>query len=120
MAGGGTGGAPAGIAAARDGAMSVVLEPQHALGGVSTLGLISTYWFGNRVGFTAELDEAVMAVDSKSRELQGTKWNPDLKAAVYHRMLQEAGGGAWFGTFAFGVRMDGDRVDGVLVSTPYG
>jgi hypothetical protein len=120
VAGGGTGGAPAGIAAAREGATTVVLEPQHALGGVSTLGLISTYWFGNRVGFTAELDDAVMAVDPASRELHGNKWSPDVKASVYHRLLQEAGGAAWLGCFAVGVRMDGERVDGVLVSTPYG
>ena len=120
VAGGGTGGAPAGIAAARAGAKTIVLETQHALGGVGTAGLIATYWFGNRVGFTAELDDAVMRVDPISREHGGRLWWPEAKAAVYARMLAEAGGAAWLGSYAFGVRMAGDRVSGVLVSTPFG
>jgi hypothetical protein len=120
VAGGGTGGAPAGIAAARAGARTVVLEAQHALGGVGTLGLISRYWFGNRVGFTAELDTAVMALDRQARDEDGCSWSPEVKSAVYHRMLHAAGGAAWLGSYAFGVRMDGDRVSGVLVSTPFG
>jgi len=120
VAGGGTGGAPAGIAAARAGAKTIVLETQHALGGVGTAGLIATYWFGNRVGFTAELDDAVMRVDPVSREHEGRLWWPEAKAAVYARMLEEAGGAAWLGSYAFGIRMDGDRVSGVLVSTPFG
>ncbi|MHB0936073.1 MAG: FAD-dependent oxidoreductase [Armatimonadota bacterium] len=120
VGGGGTGGAPAGIAAARAGAKTIVLEPQHALGGVGTTGLIATYWFGNRVGFTAELDDAVKRVDPISREHGGRLWWPEAKAAVYACMLGEAGGAAWLGSYAFGVRMEGDRVAGVLVSTPFG
>ncbi len=120
VAGGGTGGAPAGIAAARAGASTLVLETQHGLGGIGTLGLIADYWFGNRVGFTAEVDAAVMELDPASRETGGKRWSPEAKIAVYHRLLQEAGGTAWLGSFAFGVRLQGDQVDGVLVSTPLG
>jgi hypothetical protein len=120
VAGGGTGGAPAGIAAAREGAKTLVLEVQHGLGGIGTLGLISSYWYGNRVGFTTELDAAVMELDAESRAKEGKRWNPEIKAAVLHRMLAEAGGTAWMGSYAFGVRMDGDRVTGLLVSTPCG
>jgi hypothetical protein len=120
VAGGGTGGAPAGIAAARAGKKTVVLEIQHSLGGVGTAGLIATYWFGNRVGFTHELDEAVMALDAESRALKGNRWTPEIKSGVYNRLLREAGGTAWLGSYACGVRMDGDRVTGVVVSTPYG
>ena len=120
VAGGGTGGAPAGIAAARDGAKTIVLEMQHGLGGVGTRGLISGYWFGNRVGFTRELDEAVTRLDTVSQAKQGRYWNPEIKSAMYHRMLRDAGGDAWLGSYAFGVRMDGDRVNGLLVSTPFG
>jgi hypothetical protein len=120
VAGGGTAGAPAGIAAAREGARTVVLEMQHGLGGVGTLGLISIYYYGNRVGFTRELDQAVMAVDADSRAKSGVRWSPEVKVALYHRMLRDAGGTAWLGSYAFGVRMDGDRVNGLLVSTPFG
>lgn len=120
VVGGGTGGASAGIAAARDGAKTIVLEMQHGLGGVGTMGLITAYWFGNRVGFTRELDDAVSRLDGVSRETQGRSWSPEIKAAVLSRMLYDAGGAAWLGSYAFGVRLDGNRVDGVLVSTPYG
>lgn len=120
VSGGGTGGAPAGIAAARSGANTLVLEMQHGLGGVGTLGLISSYWFGNRVGFTAELNAEVSRFDSWSRAKDGESWKPGVKSAMYHRMLHEAGGRAWTGSFAFGVKMEGDRVAGLLVSTPFG
>jgi len=54
--GGGTAGAPAGIASARSGAKTLVVEFHHGLGGVSTMGVIGKYWYGNRVGFTKEYD----------------------------------------------------------------
>ena len=55
----GTGGAPAGIAAARRGAKTLVVEYLHGLGGVGTLGLISKYYHGYREGFTAEIDRGL-------------------------------------------------------------
>jgi hypothetical protein len=118
VAGGGTGGAPAGISAARAGAKTVVLEMQRGLGGVGTLGRISSYWFGNKVGFTKEIDEGVAKMDSVSPER--TNWNPETKMGWYHRSLRDAGGEAWLGSFPFGVKMEGNRVVGLLVSTPYG
>jgi len=120
VSGGGTGGAPAGIAAARSGMSTLVLETQHGLGGIGTIGLISAYWFGNRAGFTAELDEEVSRYDSWSRSNDGSGWSTEVKSRVYHRMLQTAGGRAWLGTFVFGVKMEADKVIGLLVSTPFG
>lgn len=120
VAGGGTGGAPAGIAAARSGAKALVLEIQSGLGGVGTRGLICSYWFGNKVGFTSELDTEVSKFDTRSRSKRGNMWSPEVKSSIYHRMLQEAGGRAWMGSFAFGVRLDGGKADGLLVSTPFG
>jgi len=120
VTGGGTGGAPAAIAAARAGARTLCLESGHGLGGVGTLGLISSYWFGNKVGFTAELNQAVSEVDSLSRSKHANAWRPEVKSALYHRLLKEASGSAWLGSFAFGVRLDGQRPDGLLVSTPFG
>ena len=120
VAGGGTGGAPAGISAARAGAVTVVLEPQHGLGGVGTIGLISAYWFGNKTGFTAELDAEVGKLDAEFGGGKSGQWRPGIKSAVYHRLLRDAGGSAWLGSYAFGVRAGGGRIDGVLVSTPFG
>lgn len=62
IAGGGTGGAPAAIAAGRAGASTLCLEHTSALGGLCTMGRIGSYWFGNRVGFCEELDKGVTAL----------------------------------------------------------
>lgn len=124
VAGGGTAGAPAGIAAARSGARTVVLERLHGLGGVGTLGLIAKYWFGNRVGFTAEVDAGVAASsadpEKASSQRKSGSWNVEEKMGWYLRTLRDAGGVAWLHSFAYGVQMEGERVVGVLVSTPYG
>lgn len=121
VAGGGTGGAPAGIAAAREGAHTLVLETLHGLGGVGTLGQIVSYYHGNRVGFTADLDADLASYLSDERDRAKTnRWYPEMKSVWYQRTLLDAGGEAWLGSFAFGVRCEGGRVAGVLVSTPFG
>lgn len=120
VAGGGTGGAPAGIAAARAGAKTVVLEMQHGLGGVGTLGFIASYYHGNRVGFTEEMDRNVFGRMGLGDYPKQLRWNPNVKDAWLQETLLQAGASVWFGSFAFGVQREGDRVVGVLVSTPYG
>ncbi len=57
VVGGGTSGAPAAIAAARQGAKVLLLEYLNCLGGTGTEGAITNYWWGNRVGFTAEVQD---------------------------------------------------------------
>ncbi len=121
VAGGGTAGAPAAIAAARAGAKTVVLEMQRGLGGVGTLGLIASYYHGNKVGFTQEMNIEMHGIDpSHGLTEKEARWNPEVKMAWYHHRLHEAGGEAWLGSFAFGVRLNGTQVDGLLVSTPFG
>lgn len=120
VAGGRTGGAPAAIAAARAGARTLCLETTHGLGDVGTQGLISSYWFGNKCGFTAELNDLVSELDAYSRSKIANAWHPGVKSGIYHRLLREAGGLAWMGSFVFGVGKNGNRPEGVLVSTPHG
>ena len=138
VVGGGTAGAPAAIGAAREGARTVVLERRHGLGGVGTLGLINSYYWGNRVGFTREVDLGLRAMSAHPQRINvaddppvparerlqdrppGSAWNAEEKMAWYHRTLAAAGGHGWFSSFAYGVAMVGDKVTGVLVSTPFG
>jgi len=104
VVGGGTSGAPAGIAAARQGAKTLVLERLHGLGGVGTLGMIGKYWYGNRVGFAAESPE-----------------NPiETRMHFYLSELRKAGGEVWFGVLGCGAVTAGNRVTGVVVATPFG
>lgn len=122
VAGGGTGGAPAGIAAAREGARVIVLERLHRLGGVGTIGRIGHYWFGNRSGFTAELDRRVHTGYGEPRfpEQQGAWWVLEHKQDAWLRMLTEAGASCWFGAQAAAVAVDGGRFAGVLAATAHG
>ena len=105
--GGGTSGAPAGIAAARRGAKTLVVEHLHGLGGVGTMGAISKYYWGNRVGFTA----SVPGEDS---------WVIEQKMEWWRSELLKAGGELWFGCIGCGALVDDGHVCGVVVVTPRG
>jgi len=111
VVGGGTSGAPAAIAAARQGASVLVVEYQHGLGGVSTLGLIGKYYGGYRGGFTAEIDKGVGSLGGGS-VVGKMEW--------YRREIRRAGGEIWFGALGCGALVHRGRVRGVIVATPQG
>ncbi len=115
--GGGTGGAPAGISAARQGAKTLVVEYLHGLGGVSTLGLIGNYYWGHREGFTAEIDAAMEALGAK-RGSSG--WDVEVRMEWYRRELREAGADIWFGCIGCGAVVDGNTIKGAVIATPFG
>jgi len=112
VVGGGTTGAPAGIAAARQGAKTLVLEYLHDLGGVGTAGAISVYWHGNRVGFTKEVQDGQ------------TAWVIEQRNHWWREKLAEAGADVWYGVLGTGAvvaQTDGDPlVKGVMIATSAG
>ena len=112
VVGGGTGGAPTGIAAGRQGAKTLIIEHLHGLGGVGTLGMIGKYWYGNVCGFTAEHDKGVAN--------QGAAVHVVGKAEWWRRENRKAGVEIWFGAMGCGALMDGNRVTGVVVATTAG
>ena len=108
--GGGTAGAPAGIAAARQGARTLVVEQLCGLGGVGTTGYISNYCAGNRVGFTASVGG-------------GASWVIEQRMEWWRRELLQAGADIWFGSVGCGALVDperGNQVLGAIVVTPRG
>lgn len=111
VAGLGTGGGPAAIAAARSGAKTIGVDYLYQIGGVATEGLIGKYCFGVRCGFTEELDAAVPSFGAVYGRAKG-EW--------MRREIRKAGGEVWFGTFVEGVVKDGDSLTGVVVVTPDG
>jgi len=117
--GGGTGGAPAGIAAGRQGGKTLVVEYLHGLGGVGTLGLISSYYHGHRVGFTTEMDEGIASFTGDVKNLSA-RWNPEWKKEWYRRQMRKAGVDIWFGALGCGAFVENGRVKGVIVATPEG
>jgi ribulose 1,5-bisphosphate synthetase/thiazole synthase len=122
--GGGTAGAPAGIAAARHGAKTLVLEYLHGLGGLGTLGLIGRYWDGFRGGFSAEVDKGVhdMAPEDHPRQLKDWKdaHLSDWKQEWYRQEIRKAGGVIWYGVMGCGALVEENRVKGIVVTTPFG
>ena len=112
VVGGGTGGAPAGIAAGRQKAKTLVIEQLHGMGGVGTLGMIGLYCFGNVCGFTSEYDQGVKELDAAVFVNGKREW--------WRRENRKAGNEIWFGTLGCGTLTDGNRVTGVIVATPDG
>ncbi len=105
--GGGTGGAPASIGAARQGAKTLVVEYLSGLGGVGTTGAISRYCSGNRVGFTKEV-------------AGGADWVIEQRMEWYRSELEKAGADVWFGAIGCGALVHQKRVTGAVVVTPQG
>jgi hypothetical protein len=120
VVGGGTAGAPAGIGAGRQGARTLLIEYLYGLGGVGTLGYISRYYHGNRVGFTAEVSAGVAALSPPDHRTAPDGWDPEHKSEWYRRELRKAGVDIWFGALGVGAVVEDGRVRGVVVLTPFG
>jgi flavin-dependent dehydrogenase len=122
--GGGTAGAPAGISAARNGARTLMLEYLHGLGGLSTVGLIGRYWDGFREGFTVEIDEGVKNMGPEDHPRQLKKWKEDSqsdwKSEWLRKEFLKAGGKLWYGVLGSGALVKDNKIEGVVVSTPFG
>jgi flavin-dependent dehydrogenase len=119
VVGGGTGGAPAGIAAARKGAKALIVEYLHGLGGVGTMGYISSYYYGYINGFTREIDDGVAGYGGYGGA-KGGEWNIEWKKEWYRSELRKAGADVWFGVLGCGAFVENGRVKGVVVATPAG
>jgi hypothetical protein len=111
VAGAGTGGGPAGIAAARQGAKTIICDYLYQMGGVQTDGLIGLYYYGNRVGFTKEIDQGVKETGAVFSQCKG-EW--------YRAQNRKGGAEIWYGTMVTGIVTENNRVTGVVVVTPDG
>ena len=109
--GGGTSGAPAAIGAARQAARTLVVEYQHALGGIGTTGLIGNYYYGFKGGFTQEVIAGVSSLKGILAEARMEWWR---------REIRRAGGEIWLGCLGCGALVDGPQVRGAVVATPEG
>jgi NADPH-dependent 2,4-dienoyl-CoA reductase/sulfur reductase-like enzyme len=120
--GGGTAGAPAAVAAAKNGAKTIVLDYLHGLGGTGTLGMIGRYFHGYRKGYTNTVDEGVknMGPDNPRKKKHLYEWVFDWKTEYFRKEIRNAGGDIWFGVLGIGAYTENGRVKGVVVATPEG
>lgn len=123
VAGGGTAGAMAAIAAARAGLQVALVEPNYALGGTGTVGGVSSYWFGCRYSDIRWVDRKVGEImDELSLGAhdglwgETDSWNPDIKATVLLEAALEAGIAIFFGYTVFGVWMQDGNVAGLCAA----
>ncbi len=121
VAGGGTGGAPAAVGAARSAAKVLCLESSCHLGGMTTQGRIASYWFGNRRGYSCELDKSVAEMgENQLYPAEGRKWDIEWKQHHFLRAALRGGVELFFNTIAVGALRRGDLVCGVIAACPDG
>jgi flavin-dependent dehydrogenase len=136
VVGGGTSGAPAAIAAGRNGASTLVVEYLDELGGVGTAGMIAKYWYGYRrvkgkelaLGYVSPKQIRAGVASGILRngyagevgEKFGGSWKPLAKAEWLRQQVLTAGGEVWFNCFGCGVVVEGTKVRGVVLAGPFG
>lgn len=121
VAGLGTGGAIAGIAAAREGARVFAFEQMPFPGGVGTGGGLHVYYFGVKGGIQEEVDgrvREIMPLFGTAAQIGG--FHPEAKKLVLDTMLAEAGVEVSQDTSLHSVRVRENSVAGVHASTPNG
>ncbi len=112
VVGGGTAGAAAALASARDGRSVLVIESQAALGGVGTLGLISHPYHGLKIGFAAEVPFPGHNGDEGKTIEDKMDW--------LRRQLRDAEAEIWYDSTCIGVHQDKAALHGVVAATPRG
>ena len=121
VAGGGTGGAPAALGAARTGAQVLCLESACHLGGLTTQGRIASYWFGNRRGYSCELDKNVAEMGENTQyPAEGRRWDIEWKQHHFLRAADRGSVAIYFNSIAVGALRKGNLVTGVISASPDG
>jgi ribulose 1,5-bisphosphate synthetase/thiazole synthase len=131
VVGGGTAGIAAGIAAARNGAKTLVVESRECLGGQMSAGLVVMWpakvsytpgesFFG---GITCEMGQKMEAMGVAGRPAgPGTvyRYDPEAMKVLCLQLFQEAGVQLRLRSHVANVLMDGDRIDAVLMASKSG
>jgi hypothetical protein len=111
VAGGGTAGVPAALAAAQSGARTTLLEQHADLGGVRTVGGVGSYWFGRETPCVRACDEAFDRISRRSGVAEELAMLASLKGAGVDVIPLCA---------VLGVAREGNRVVGLIAATDCG
>lgn len=129
VCGGGPAGCTAAIAAAREGAKTLLLEASGMLGGMATKGLVNAFTpihDGIRCIHGGLTKEIIQEVRSSMPHIPEDRWNwvpvnYEFLKTVLDRRVTEAGADVLFHSFVAGVEMKDDRnIDVVLVANKSG
>ncbi len=118
VVGGGTSGAPAAIAAARQGAKVALVELLPNLGGTSSNRVTGYYWGVTwRSRLTQEIDDRI---HTWLRIREKYRFNGEEKKVVLQELAVAAGVKIYYQTLAAGAVMEGNRIKGVVVENAAG
>lgn len=121
VAGLGTAGAIAALAAAENGATVIGVEKSVLCGGTATAGGVFSYYYGLPGGRFEAVDAEAKAARERDF-VPGGGFHPDAKAMALERQLEAAGVGLLYQSAVIGVylREGGRAVEGVRIVTPEG
>ncbi|MDA3959358.1 MAG: FAD-dependent oxidoreductase [Planctomycetota bacterium] len=121
VAGCGTGGAIAAIAAAEHGAQVIAIDPQRRAGGVGTGGGILGYCAGASGGLFESIDAEANARRLRLEPTAGPNGRHAFaKQSILHERLEAAGGMLLGGHLAYDVETEGRRITAVLLASDQG
>jgi hypothetical protein len=121
VAGGGPAGVGAALAAAREGAKTLLMERHGMLGGVWTAGLLNPFFDFNRKGWlVAELIESLKAAAA----WKTWRWSATFDTEVMKRVLEEkfaaAGIEWWYHSMVVDAVVERGRVRGAIIESKSG
>lgn len=129
VCGGGPAGCTAAIAAAREGAKTLLLESSAMLGGMATLGMVNNWGpihDGIRNLHQGLAGEIIVELRSAMPNMPDTKWDrlsidSEKLKLIMDRRVTESGADVLFHSFVAGVEMKDDRnIDVILVANKEG
>jgi hypothetical protein len=122
VVGGGTSGALAAIAAARQGAKVAVVELLPNLGGTSTNRVNSYYWGVTwKSRLSDEIDRRCQAIPrTDATGLQKVRFSGEDKKLALQDLAHRAGVQVWLRSFAAGAIVQGNKVTGAVVENASG
>jgi len=115
VAGGGMAGVGAAIAAADQGAKTIIIENQSALGGLATMGLVNI-----PLDFLSGVGSEFFERLEKMNGLKNRNSNPEKHKLLFDRMIKERNINLLLVTPLIDTIVDGNTVKGVIVHTKEG
>jgi hypothetical protein len=121
VVGGGPTGVGAALAAAREGARTLLVERHGMLGGVWTAGLLNPFFDFERKGWiVAELIERLKKADAWRAWKFSSTFDTEAMKLLLETMLAEAGAATWYYSFVADTIVEQGRARGVIVESKSG
>ena len=121
VAGGGPTGVGAALAAAREGARTLLIERHGMLGGVWTAGLLNPFFDFERKGWlVAELIETLKAAGAWQKWRWAATFDTETMKRVLEAKLTEAGVELWYYSLVADTIVEGGRVRGAIIESKSG